>query len=62
MEEKAPSVDMEPKEEAILVEEGEAITLVCRVGGCPEPRLVFYKDDKRLRTNENISIGNRLSF
>ena len=50
-----PTIDMD--EVDICVAEGEAITMVCRVGGRPEPRLVFYKDEKRLRPNENIFIG-----
>ena len=52
-----PLIEMEEDQVNLSVGEGEAITLVCKVGGYPEPRLVFYKDDKRLRPNENISIG-----
>ena len=41
----------------VFVCENDAISLVCRVGGWPEPRLIFYKDGKRLRPNENVSLG-----
>merc|ERR1719464_852276 len=53
---------MEDNGEAALAEadvfvcENDAISLVCRVGGWPEPRLIFYKDGKRLRPNENVSL------
>ncbi len=46
--------------EEVQVAEGDSVILVCKVGGYPEPRLVFYKDDKRLRPNENVSIGEHL--
>ena len=42
---------------SVPIQEGDTVTFVCKVGGNPEPRLVFYKDNKRLRTNENIFIG-----
>ena len=58
-----PLIEMEDNGEAALAEadvfvcENDAISLVCRVGGWPEPRLIFYKDGKRLRPNENVSLG-----
>ena len=41
----------------VTIAEGETVTFVCKVGGNPEPRMVFFKDDKRLRSNENVTIG-----
>ena len=52
----APSIQME-HEISVPIQEGDTVTFVCKVGGNPEPRLVFYKDNKRLRANENIFIG-----
>ena len=54
---KCPFIEMDTEEEHIKVKEGHHITFVCRVGGYPQPRLVFYKDEKRIRPNENIRIG-----
>ena len=54
---KCPFIEMDTEEEHIKVKEGHHITFVCRVGGYPQPRLVFYKDEKRIRPNENIKIG-----
>ena len=51
-----PSIEME-HEINVTIEEGETVTFVCKVGGNPEPRMVFFKDDKRLRSNENVTIG-----
>jgi hypothetical protein len=52
-----PDVQVDEADVNVFVREGEAITFVCRVGGRPEPRLVFYKNEKRLRSNENVCIG-----
>ena len=54
---KCPFIEMDTEEEHIKVKEGHHITFVCTVGGYPQPRLVFYKDEKRIRPNENIRIG-----
>ena len=54
---RCPFIEMDTEGEHIKVKEGHPITFVCRVGGCPQPRLVFYKDEKRIRPNENIKIG-----
>lgn len=56
---RCPFIEMDTEGEHIKVKEGHPITFVCRVGGCPQPRLVFYKDEKRIRPNENIKIGTK---
>ena len=60
IENRAPVIEMdeETPEADVFVRENETISLACRVGGWPEPRLIFYKDGKRLRPNENVSLGN----
>ena len=57
---RCPFIEMDTEAEHIKVKDGQPVTFVCRVGGYPQPRLVFYKDDKRIRPNENIRIGTRL--
>ena len=57
---RSPFIEMDTEAEHIKVKDGQPVTFVCRVGGYPQPRLVFYKDDKRIRPNENIRIGTRL--
>ena len=52
----APRIQME-HEINVAIQDGDTVTFVCKVEGNPEPRLLFFKDDKRLRSNENISIG-----
>ena len=37
--------------------QGEALTMVCQANGYPEPRLEFFKDGKRISSNENHVIG-----
>ena len=54
---RSPFIEMEADSETVTAKEGEAVTFMCRVGGHPQPRLVFYKDQKRLRPNENVKIG-----
>lgn len=38
---------------------GEAVEMVCQAQGYPEPRIDFYKDGRKIRTNENHVIGRR---
>ena len=52
----APRIQME-HEINVDIQDGDTVTFVCKVEGNPEPRLLFFKDEKRLRSNENISIG-----
>ena len=54
----APRIQME-HEINVAIQDGDTVTFVCKVEGNPEPRLLFFKDDKRLRSNENISIGKK---
>ena len=37
--------------------EGERLSMVCQAQGYPEPRLEFFKDGKKIRSNENHIIG-----
>ena len=36
---------------------GEPVTMVCQAQGYPEPRIDFFKDGRKIRTNENHVIG-----
>ena len=36
---------------------GEAVVMVCQAQGYPEPRIDFFKDGRKIRTNENHVIG-----
>ena len=38
---------------------GEKVTMVCQAQGYPEPRIDFFKDGRKIRTNENHVIGRR---
>ena len=36
---------------------GEKVVMVCQAQGYPEPRVDFFKDGRKIRTNENHVIG-----
>ena len=36
---------------------GKQVIFSCMVAGYPEPRVNFYREGKRLRPNERITIG-----
>ena len=39
------------------MKEGDRVSMVCQAQGYPEPRLEFFKDGKKIRSNENHIIG-----
>ena len=41
----------------VYVDEGESVTFTCQVAGYPDPRVSFYRNGKKLATNENVLIG-----
>ncbi len=42
--------------------EGQSVLFTCLVAGYPEPKVDFYRDGKKLKQNERISIGTGLWY
>ena len=51
----APEITTHPRD--VYVDQGESVTFTCQVAGYPDPRVSFYRNGKKLATNENVLIG-----
>lgn len=51
----APEIIGYPKD--VYIDEGESVIFTCQVAGYPDPRVAFYRNGKKLTSNENVLVG-----